>query len=75
MLSTLTSTVPENGDLNPYAAVVVPTPASGTIQKGDVLVDNFNDKSNAQGTGTTIIDCIQSDDQGDEAFRQPAAKT
>jgi hypothetical protein len=52
---TRTTTVTENGDLNPYAVVVAPASA-GKIQKGDVLVDNFNDISNLQGTGTTIID-------------------
>jgi len=52
---TLDSTVPGNGDLNPYAIVVAPV-TSGSINEGDVLVDNFNDKSNLQGTGTTIVD-------------------
>lgn len=52
---TLTSTVTDNGDLNPYAVVVAPVSA-GKIQKDDVLVDNFNDVSNLQGTGTTIVD-------------------
>ena len=52
---TLTTTVTENGDLNPYAIVVAPVSA-GKIQKDDVLVDNFNNVSNLQGTGTTIID-------------------
>lgn len=52
---TLTSSVTDNGDLNPYAVVVAPVSA-GTIQKDDVLVDNFNNLSNLQGTGTTIID-------------------
>jgi hypothetical protein len=52
---TLGSTVPVNGDQNPYAIIVAPV-TSGNINKGDVLVDNFNDKSNLQGTGTTIID-------------------
>ena len=28
----------------------------GKIQKDDVLVDNFNNISNLQGTGTTIVD-------------------
>ena len=50
----LTSTVPENGDVNPYAVVVAPVSA-GAIEKDDVLVDNFNNISNLQGTGTTII--------------------
>jgi len=49
------STVPDNGDLNPYAVVVAPVSA-GKIQKDDVLVTNFNNVSNLQGTGGTIID-------------------
>jgi hypothetical protein len=52
---TLTSSVADNGDLNPYAVIVAPVSA-GKIQKDDVLVDNFNDVSNLQGTGTTIVD-------------------
>jgi hypothetical protein len=52
---TLTSTVADNGDQNPYALIVAPVSA-GKIQKDDVLVDNFNDLSNLQGQGTTIID-------------------
>src|SRR5471032_492719 len=50
----LTSTIPENGDVNPYAVVVAPV-SIGAIEKDDVLVDNFNNISNLQGTGTTII--------------------
>jgi hypothetical protein len=53
--TTLTTTVTENGDLNPYAIVVAPVTA-GRIQQGDVLVDNFNNISNLQGTGGTIVD-------------------
>lgn len=52
---TRASTVTDNGDLNPYAIVVAPVSA-GKIQKDDVLVDNFNNISNLQGTGTTIVD-------------------
>ena len=48
------STIPQNGDLNPYAVVVAPV-AAGRIQRGDVLVSNFNDRNNLQGLGTTII--------------------
>lgn len=50
----LTSTIPENGDVNPYAVVVAPVSA-GAIAKDDVLVDNFNNSANLQGAGTTII--------------------
>jgi hypothetical protein len=53
--TTLTSTVPANGDVNPYAINVAPVSA-GKIQKDDVLVDNFNNDNNLQGLGTTIID-------------------
>ena len=52
---TLTTTVPDNGDQNPYAVVVAPVSA-GKVQLDDVLIDNFNDLSNLQGLGTTIVD-------------------
>ncbi|KIH83403.1 hypothetical protein [Pseudomonas batumici] len=52
---TLTSTVPDNGDQNPYAIAVAPVSA-GKIQKDDVLVDNFNNAANLQGVGSTIVD-------------------
>jgi len=52
--STLTSTVPDNGDQNPYAIVVAPV-SSGSIVKDDVLVTNFNDHNNLQGLGSTIV--------------------
>jgi hypothetical protein len=51
----LASTIPDNGDVNPYAVVVAPI-SIGKIQKGDVLVTNFNDHNNLQGLGTTIVD-------------------
>ncbi|MGF6963242.1 DNA-binding beta-propeller fold protein YncE [Paraburkholderia sp. WC7.3g] len=53
--TTLINTVPDNGDQNPYALVVAPVSA-GTVKKGDVLVGNFNNSTNLQGTGSTIID-------------------
>jgi DNA-binding beta-propeller fold protein YncE len=53
--TTLTSTVPDNGDLNPYAIIVAPVSA-GAVQKDDVLIDNFNNSTNLQGLGTTIVD-------------------
>jgi hypothetical protein len=53
--ATLASTVTPNGDLNPYAVVVAPV-SIGKIRKDDVLVTNFNNVSNLQGTGTTIVD-------------------
>lgn len=53
--TTLINTVPDNGDQNPYAVVVAPVSA-GTVKKGDVLVGNFNNSTNLQGTGSTIVD-------------------
>ena len=52
----VSSTIPSNGDLNPYGIVFVPEgfPA-GTLTPGDVLVSNFNNNKNLQGLGTTII--------------------
>jgi hypothetical protein len=52
------STVPANGDVNPYGVAFVPHgfPTGGAINPGDILVSNFNNSSNLQGTGTTIVD-------------------
>src|SRR6202035_4261357 len=49
------STVPANGDVNPYGVAVVPASA-GRLTAGDTLVSNFNSKANVQGTGTTIVE-------------------
>jgi hypothetical protein len=53
----VSSTIPPNGDLNPYGVAFVPAgfPGGGNIAPGDVLVANFNDINNCQGQGTTII--------------------
>ncbi len=55
--STLTSlgeTVPSNGDVNPYGIVTVPR-SIGSLVGGDLLISNFNNSENLQGTGTTIV--------------------
>jgi hypothetical protein len=52
-IKTVTSTVPGNGDINPYGIAVVPS-SVGKLIAGQLLVSNFNDKANNQGTGTTI---------------------
>jgi hypothetical protein len=54
-ISTVASTVPKNGDVNPYGTVVVPR-SEGRLHRGDVLVSNFNNSKNLQGTGTTIVE-------------------
>ena len=53
-VTTLASTVPGNGDVNPYGVAVVPR-STGHLGQGNVLVSNFNNKANVQGTGTTIV--------------------
>ena len=51
------TTIPANGDLNPYGVAFVPSgfPKGGAIAAGDVLVSNFNNGANLQGLGTTIV--------------------
>ncbi len=58
-ISTIASTVPPNGDVNPYGIAIVPT-SVGSLHAGRVLVSNFNDRANEQGTGTTIVELSQS---------------
>ncbi len=53
-VTTIASTVPRNGDVNPYGVAVIPR-STGDLWQGNVLVSNFNDKANVQGTGTTIV--------------------
>jgi hypothetical protein len=58
------STVPANGDQNPYGVAFVPSGIvpGGKLHAGSILVSNFNDASlpggggNLQGTGTTIVE-------------------
>src|ERR1700722_16043770 len=53
----IVSTVPANGDVNPYGVAFVPPgfPSGGPLGRGDILVSNFNNSANEQGTGTTIV--------------------
>ncbi len=53
-IKVLASTVPSNGDVNPYGVAVVQH-SIGRLHKNSVLVSNFNATSNLQGTGTTIV--------------------
>jgi hypothetical protein len=48
------STVPANGDLNPYGIARVPK-SVGKLNEGNFLISNFNNSANHQGTGTTIV--------------------
>ena len=53
-ITTIASTVPGNGDINPYGIFVVPQ-TSGRLMQGNLLISNFNASSNFQGTGTTLV--------------------
>jgi hypothetical protein len=53
-LTTIASTVPGNGDQNPYG-VAVAGQSTGKLVKGDILISNFNNAKNFQGTGSTIV--------------------
>jgi hypothetical protein len=56
-LTRIASTVPFNGDLNPYGVFIVQR-SVGDEHAGNVLVSNFNNsagRGNQQGTGTTIV--------------------
>lgn len=53
-IATISSTIPLNGDINPYGIAVVPR-TIGNLVKGNILVSNFNNNANLQGTGTTIV--------------------
>jgi hypothetical protein len=53
-ISVVASTVPANGDVNPYGLVRVPA-SVGSLVQGNLLVSNFNSSANLQGTGTTIV--------------------
>ncbi len=50
----IATTVPANGDINPYGIAAVPQ-TIGAERRGSLLVSNFNAASNLQGTGTTIV--------------------
>ncbi len=54
-ISQVASTVPGNGDVNPYGVAVVQR-SVGDLVAGDILVSNFNNSQNLQGTGTTIVE-------------------
>jgi hypothetical protein len=58
-IDTIASTVPASGpamgDQNPYGVAVVPRTV-GKLVRGDVLVSNFNNSQNQQGTGSSIVE-------------------
>jgi hypothetical protein len=53
-ITTIGSTVdPTNGDQNPYGLAIAPV-SMGLLTAGDLVICNFNDAANVQGSGTTI---------------------
>lgn len=53
-IDTISSTVPGNGDVNPYGVAVVPV-STGALVANSILVSNFNNSANLQGTGITVV--------------------
>jgi hypothetical protein len=53
-VTTVSTTVPGNGDINPYGIARVPR-TTGSLVEGQYLISNFNNGGNLQGTGTTIV--------------------
>lgn len=53
-VTTLGTTVPANGDVNPYGVARIPR-TTGTLVEDRFIVSNFNNGANLQGTGTTIV--------------------
>lgn len=53
-IDTISSTVPANGDVNPYGIFRIPRTA-GNLRRGNILISNFNNSANLQGTGTTLV--------------------
>ena len=60
-ISTISSTVPANGDVNPYGIFRIPRTA-GNLKRGNILISNFNNSSNLQGTGTTLVEIAPNGD-------------
>jgi uncharacterized protein (TIGR03118 family) len=54
---TFSTVPPTTGDLNPYGVAFVPQGIApgGMLHAGDLLVSNFNNSQNVQGTGSTIV--------------------
>jgi hypothetical protein len=53
-ITTISSTIPSNGDINPYGIFRIPR-SVGHLTRGNILVSNFNNGANLQGTGTTLV--------------------
>ena len=76
---TIGSTIdPTNGDQNPYGLAIAPScstdsatgKCNGFINKGELFVCNFNNSSNVQGTGTTIVTLAPKAGSSPQSFEQ-----
>lgn len=65
---------PAKGDQNPYGVAVVKR-SVGNLVKGDVLVSNFNNAMNQQGTGSSIMEVSPSGHAHVFAVVPPPTKT
>ena len=54
-ITNLGSTIPGNGDLNPYGVAQIKR-TTGNLRAGHILVSTFNNSGNFQGEGSTIVD-------------------
>jgi DNA-binding beta-propeller fold protein YncE len=70
-ITTIASTVPANGDVNPYGMAQI-RHTVGNLRAGHILISNFNDSGNFQGTGTTIVDVAPDGSVGLFAAIDPA---
>jgi len=65
-ITTIASAVPKGGpakgDVNPYGVAVVPRSTGGLVRH-DVLISNFNNSQNQQGTGSSIVEISPSGHQ------------
>jgi hypothetical protein len=68
------STVSASGDRNPYGVAIVPDKFKGNLNAGDVLVSNFNNSANLQGTGSTIMRIQQSGGPASVFYQGPVGQ-
>jgi hypothetical protein len=75
LLPVPTSTMPSNGDNNPYGIVIVNGSPGGLLKNADNLVSNFNatiDGTSVMGTGTTIVDIRNGVQESPPFYTAPA---
>jgi len=70
------STVPDSGDRSPSGVAFVPDnfAQGGTLNPGDILVSNFNNKDNLQANGSTIVRIPQNGGQASVFFQGPVGQ-